>query len=92
MRWPTWLHRNGRTRAVEEAAAAIQAAEHAAARQRVIDLAHRDKWHVGNAPTAAQRPLTAAGEAAHRPLLTAGKAARGHDRRRARSAYASAPT
>ena len=79
MRWPTWLHRSGRTRAVEEAAAAAQAAEHAAARQRVIDLAHGDKWQVGNAT-------------AYRPLTAAGEAARGHDGRRARSAYASAPT
>jgi hypothetical protein len=66
MRWPTWLRRTGRHRAPDLAAAA-EAGEQAAARQRVLDLARRDRWPGWNAPTAA-----------YRPLMTRGQAARGH--------------
>jgi hypothetical protein len=70
MRWPTWLHRTGRPCVAEQAVAA-QVPEQAAARQRVIDLAHPDKEPGWNAPTAM-----------HRPLMTPGQAARGHGGRR----------
>jgi hypothetical protein len=63
MRWPTWLRR---ARAADQAAAAEET-EHAAARQRILDLAQRDRWPGWNAPTAA-----------YRPLMTRGQAARGH--------------
>lgn len=68
MRWPTWLRRLGRHRAVDlAAAAAAQADEQAAARQRILDVAHSDRWAGWSAPTAV-----------HRPLMTRGQAARGH--------------
>jgi hypothetical protein len=52
---------------MDVAAEAAEAAERAAARQRLIDMAHRDRWAGWNAPTTM-----------HRPLFTAGQAARGH--------------
>jgi hypothetical protein len=73
MRWPTWLPRpKRRSRAGDLVAAeAVQAAERAAARQRLIDQARCDQWPGWNAPTAM-----------HRPLLIPGRAARSHGGRR----------
>jgi hypothetical protein len=70
MRWPTWLRRStGRHRAVADLAAAqaADAAEQAAARERIIALARQDPRPGWNAPTAV-----------YRPLMTRGQAARGH--------------
>jgi hypothetical protein len=63
MRWPTWLRR---ARATDQAAAAEET-ERRAARQRVIDVAHRDRWPGWNAPTAAYRPSTTRGQAPRGP-------------------------
>ena len=72
MRWPTWLRRTPRRIDAADRAAAADAADRDAARQRILDLAARyDRWAGWNAPTAA-----------YRPPMTPGQAARGHGGRR----------
>jgi hypothetical protein len=63
MCWLTWLRRKRQTQAVEQAAAA-EAIEHDAARQRIVRLARvQPDW---NGPTAVYRPLMTPGQAARR--------------------------
>ena len=56
MCWPTWLCRTGRHRSAVAAAAAADADEQTAARQRIIDLARGDRWG-RNAPAAVRKPV-----------------------------------
>jgi hypothetical protein len=63
MRWPTWLRRAP----VTDRAAAAEETECCAARQRVIDVAHRDRRPGWNVPTAAYRPSTTRGRAPRGP-------------------------